>query len=140
MRTNPLCRKRYASQPLITVAGLQRVAQGVFGVGSPARGIANQEVGSARDKEGGPWNLFEGDLFTPGTGNFVVDPSHETPLYTDWGRAFLRRPNAFTCVGPAQVFANQMSPLFGLGGQVPGQLITQPLSLNQETGAGLVEG
>ena len=138
MRTDPLCRKRIPSQSMITVAGLKRVAQGVFGLGSPASGLAMQEVGSAPNKEGGPWNLFEGDLFTPGTGNFVVDPSHETPLFTDWGHAFLRRPNAFTCVGPAQVFAHQMSPLFGVGGQVPGQFITQPLSENQETGTGLV--
>jgi hypothetical protein len=121
---------------MVTVGGLMRVAAGAFGLGNPSRGLAMQEVGSARDKEGGPWNLFEGDLFTPGTGNWVVDPSHETPLMTDWGRAFLRRPNAIMALQEPQVFAHQMSPLFGLGGVVPGQLITQPLSMNQETGAG----
>lgn len=136
MRTNPLCRKRYPSQSMITVAGLARIAQGVFGLGNPEYGLAMQDVGSARDKEGGPWNLFEGDLFTPGTGNFVVDPSHETPLATDWGHGFLRRPNAIMAYQTPQVFANQMSPMFGLGGQVPGQFLTQPLSNNQETGAG----
>lgn len=136
MRSNPLCRKRYPSQLMITVGGLMRVAAGAFGLGSPARGLANQDVASARDKEGGPYNFFEGDLFTPGTGNFVMDPSHETPLFTDWGRAFLRRPNSIMALQPAQVFMNQMSPLFGVGGVVPGQLITQPLSNNQEVGSG----
>lgn len=136
MRTNPLCRKRYPSQLMVTVGGLMRVAAGAFGLGGPARGLANQEVASARDREGGPYNFFQGDLFTPGTGNWVLDPSHETPLYTDWGHAFLRRPNAFVPLQEAQVFSHQMAPLFGLGGQVPGQMITQPLSANQEIGSG----
>ena len=138
MRTNPLCRTRYPSQLMVTVGGLMRVAAGAFGIGNPAYGLAMQEVGSAPDKEGGPYNFFEGDLFTPGTGNWVMDPSHETPLFTDWGRAFLRRPNAFMALQEAQVFSNQMSALFGIGGQIPGQMITQPLSVNQETGSGVL--
>lgn len=136
MRTNPLCRPRHPSQLMITVGGLMRVAAGAFGLGNPRYGLAMQEVGSARDREGGPYNFFEGDLFTPGTGNWVMDPSHETPLFTDWGRAFLRRPNSIMAFQEPQVFANQMAPLFGIGGQIPGQLITQPLSMNQETGSG----
>jgi hypothetical protein len=135
MRTNPLARTRYPSQSWVTVGGLKRIAAGVFGLGSPAVGIETG-VSSARDLEGGPYNLFEGDLFTPGTGNWVVDPTHETPLFTVWGRAFLRQPNTFVALQTAQVFANQMSPLYGVGGQIPGQMITQPLSMNQIVGSG----
>lgn len=125
-------------QPMMLVAALRRIAQGVWGLGNPAYGLCAQNVRSARDKEGGPYHHFEADLFTPGTGNWAMDPSHETPVATDWGHAFLRRPNTFMAIGPAQVFAHQMSQMYGVGGVVPGQMWTQPLSLNQETGSGLL--
>jgi hypothetical protein len=125
-------------QPMLLVAALRRIAQGIWGLGNPIFGLNMQQVGSARDKQGGPYQFFQADLFTPGTGNFAVDPTHETPVMTDWGHGFLRRPNSFTCVGPAQVFALQASQMFGVGGIVPGQFWTQPLSDNQEMGSGLL--
>jgi len=134
MRTNPLDRRRIPSQTMLTVPGLYRILQGAFGLGSPRRGLASQNVGSARDREGGPYNFFEADVFLPGTGNWVADPTHETPLFTDWGHGFLRQPNSFMAFQPVQVFSHQMSPLYGLGGVVPGQMFMQPLSMNQDTG------
>lgn len=120
---------------MVTVGGLLRVMAGAFGLGDPRRGLATQEVASARDKEGGPYNLAEGDVFLPGTGNFYIDPTHETPLFTVWGHAFLRRPNSIMAFQPPQMFSHQMSSLYGIGGVVAGQIINQPLSVNQETGA-----
>ncbi|HEY6371853.1 MAG TPA: hypothetical protein VIX37_14830 [Candidatus Sulfotelmatobacter sp.] len=125
-------------QPTMLVAALRRIAQGVWGLGNPIFGLCGQNVGSARDKEGGPYHLFQAALFTPGTGNWAVDPTHETPVATDWGHAFLRRPNTIMSIGPAQVFANQMSQMFGVGGQIPGQMWTQPLSNTQESGSGFL--
>lgn len=125
-------------QPMMLVAALRRIAQGVWGLGTPIFGLCAQQVQSARDKEGGPYHFYQTDLFTPGTGNWAMDPSHETPVATDWGHGFLRRPNTFMCVGPSQVFAHQAAPMIGVGGVVPGQLWNQPLSNNQETGSGLL--
>lgn len=126
-------------QPMMLVAALRRIAQGIWGLGSPIFGMAMQQnVGSAMNKEGGPYQVYQAALFTPGTGNFAVDPTHETPIMTDWGHGFLRHPNTFACVGPAQVFSLQASQIFGVGGIVPGQMWTQPLSNNQEAGSGLL--
>lgn len=125
-------------QPMMLVAALRRIAQGIWGLGNPIFGLCMQNVGSARDKEGGPYHHFQADLFTPGTGNWAVDPTHETPIATDWGRAFLRRPNTFVVLQPAQMFSHQASLMWGVGGQIPGQFWTQPLSQNQEMGSGVL--
>lgn len=125
-------------QPLMLVAALRRIAQGIWGLGNPIFGLHMQNVGSARDKEGGPYYHFQTALFTPGTGNWAIDPTHETPVATDWGHGFLRVPNTFACVGPAQVFSHQASMFWGVGGVIPGQLWNQPLSHNQETGSGML--
>lgn len=131
MRTHPATRKRYASQPTVTVGGLTRILQGVFGLGSPASGRA-METPTLDPREGAFYTYFEGDLFTPGSSNWVLDPSHETPLSTVWGHAFLRTPNTFNPIQPPQVYNVAMRPTNGVGGVVSGQMVTQPLSENPE--------
>lgn len=134
----PVLRKRYASMPVVG-GGLSRIFQGVFGVGSPASQLSSpDQVKGENAAEGGVYNFHEGDLFTPGTSNWVMDPSHETALMTVWGHAFLRSPNTFNPIQPVQVYANPTAVLNGIGGPVAGQLALQPLeqhTQNPETGA-----
>jgi hypothetical protein len=121
MRSSPVNRKRYGSEP---VAGLDRILQGVFGVGD-----ANDQLSSPGYvvRRPGLYNYHEGDLFTPGTGNWVFEPPFETPLNTIWGHAFLRTPNMFSPVQPPQIMSNPNITVNGIGGQIAGQIIFQPL-------------
>jgi hypothetical protein len=141
MRTNPDSRRRYVSEQAVTpgigltIAGLGRIIQGVFGTGSPGPGLASQNVTLDAAKTGGPFTLHEGDVFLPGTGNWALDPSYDGPLQTVWGHGFLRTPNTFRVrPGAPQVQTYAASALFGVGGQIAGQFINQPLSDNQEIG------
>lgn len=123
--TNPASRPRIQGGQ--TTGGLARIMQGLFGVGSPASQLSSpaEVLGNAP----GFYSHHEGDLFTPGTGNWVLDPSLETPLNTQWGNAFLRVPNTFSPFpGTPQVYANPATKLVGIGGPIAGQLITAPLS------------
>lgn len=130
MRGTPASdRTRFVSEPVATVGGLARILQGAFGViGNPRSGHGMEQVSLDAQKVGGIYQLFEADIFTPGTGNWVVDPSFDGPLMTIWGHAFLRRANQFNPIQPPQVYTAAASYLYGIGGQVPGQFITQPLS------------
>ena len=141
MRTSPNSRKRYVSEQAVTpgigftVAGLGRILSGVFGVGNPGPGLASQNVTLDASKVGGPYTLHEGDLFLPGTGNWALDPSYDGPLMTVWGHGFLRSPNWPLAIAQApQVVTYPASALYGVGGQIAGQLVNQPLSDNQEIG------
>jgi hypothetical protein len=135
MRTFPSTRKRYASEPMVTVGGLTRILQGIFGKGSPVAGLAAQRVTQDPAKEGGPFHFFEGDIWTPGTSNWILDPPYETPLNTVWGHAFLRIANGFNPLQPPQIYTQAASYLYGVSGQIAGQMVTQPLSENIDTGA-----
>jgi len=119
----PALRKRRPSENVIT-GGLVRIFQGAFGIGDAGDELSSSaQVGGQR----GIYHFHEGDLFTPGTGNWVLDPSLEVPLNTIWGNAFLRTPNTFNPIQPPQVYANQTVSTVGLGGLVAGQIIFQPL-------------
>ncbi len=72
---------------------LSRIMMGVFGTPNPESYSASAQV--VTPKREAFYHFHEGDLFTPGTGNFVFEPTLENPLQTIWGRAFLRRPNTF---------------------------------------------
>ena len=126
MNTHPATRKRYASEPVQLSGGLVGILQGIFGMGSPASQLSSStEVGG---QVGGFYALHEGDLFTPGTQNWVLDPSLETPLQTNWGNGFLRRPNTFAPFQPPQVYSFPNVRAVGIGGVTAGQIVTQPLS------------
>lgn len=123
---------------MVLVGGVSRILQGVFGVASlrnPTSGLVNQQVHQVGSKPGGPYQFHETALFTPGTGNWAFNPSNDSPVNTAWGHAFLRLPNGFNPIQSPQVYTAAASTMNGIGGQVAGQLINQPLSDNQELGA-----
>lgn len=76
---------------------------------------------------GGVYFFHEGDLFTPGTGNFVFENGFELPLQTIWGQAFLRTPNTFNPIQPRPLIAPQQVTRTGLGGLQAGQFELEPL-------------
>jgi hypothetical protein len=108
--------------------GLSRIAQGVFGMATPQNN-ASSEVNPG----GNPvYTFHEGDLFTPGTQNWARDPSHELPINTLWGYAFLRKPNTFNPIQPAQSLALKAGTQVGVGGLQAGSIIFQPLDYEGE--------
>lgn len=134
-RIAPQLKKRIA--PAFNVTGaFSRIVAGVFGKGSPMGGQTGQEVAQTAAHRNGYYRFYEGDYWSPGTANWVLDPVYETPLQTVWGRAFLRVPNTFNPIQTPQVYAPPQAVMVGPGGQVPGQLFTQPLSENTDTSGG----
>lgn len=123
MRTFPSLRKRIPSE--LVTGGLVHVMAGAFGIGSPVSGELIQPLQGP-----GLYHFHEGDLFNPGTGNYVFDPPFELPLQTIWGNAFLRTPNTFNPLQPPQIMAPPHAFENGIGGLIAGQLALQPLSEN----------
>ena len=101
-----------------------RIAGGLWGQGSPAYDVNDVDPRSAAP---GIYFYHEGDLFTPGAGNFVFEPWFELPLVTIWGNAFLRRPNTFKVFQPAQVMVQPTLVNNGIGGLQAGQMELEPL-------------
>lgn len=111
------------------VGAIGRIMNGLFGMGDP-RDNASAQV--AVPPKQAFYHYTEGDLFTPGTGNYVFELTTELPLQTVWGSAFLRRPNTFNPEQPPQVYARPTVVVNGLGGLVAGQLATQGLESDGE--------
>jgi len=144
----PFLRKRVASEPVVTadlsaahantgvlnppnnsappkqVTGVQRLLGGLFGSSNPAGYTSSAEVDP---KTNAVYYYHEGDVFTPGTGNYVFDYPFEFPLQTIWGNAFLRKPNTFQPEQPPQIYSNPTIKINGVGGLIAGQLVTQGL-------------
>jgi hypothetical protein len=123
MRTDPSTRKRFADQPILT-AGLFRILKGVFGIGDMEAKLSEPHQIGGRS---GFYQFHEGDLFEPGTGNWAIDPTFETPLMTTWGHAFLRTPNTFNPLQPPQIYSQPNMTVGGIGGPVAGQMALQGL-------------
>lgn len=102
------------------------IMQGIFGYGDPSSG-KNIAPGGEPGPSGGLYHFHEGDLFNPGTGNYVLEPVFDNPLFTVWGKAFLRVPNTFNPVQPPQVWAAPTVKTSGLGGLQAGTMALQPL-------------
>jgi hypothetical protein len=118
----------------VTVGGLRRILRGVFGTSQPGDLSDEVQVGP------GYFHFHRGDLFSPGTGNWVYEPTHETPLMTAWGHAFLRRANVFRPLQPppVQVFPSPFAA--GLAGIVVGGIELENLMANPPvTAAGVGE-
>ena len=148
MRTNPFTRNRVGSEPVIPAdlsaahgavgvqparqvpttntqsGGMNRILAGLFGVSNPR---TNSSAQVAVPGKKALYHYHEGDLFTPGTENYVFDYPFEFPLQTIWGIAFLRRPNVFNPLQPNQVYSNPNVVINGIGGLIAGQLVTQPI-------------
>lgn len=120
MFTNPATRKRQS--PWQISGAITRIMQGTFGTGSPVS--SDQLVGGTF----GPTAVYhEGDLFTPGSGNFVFEPTFENPMQTIWGNSFPRRTGAFPPLQPPQLYANPNVVLNGIGGLQAGTMELEPL-------------
>jgi hypothetical protein len=98
--------------------GMTRIRQGLFGTG--AAQFPGAEVTGQFEFEG-LYNYHEGDLFSPGAGNWVFEPNFELPLVTIWGNAFLRKPNTFREYQPPQVWSNPTVVQNGIGGLQAGE-------------------
>jgi hypothetical protein len=101
---------------------ITRIMMGVFGAGTPLS--ADQMVGGT---QGPTASWFEGDLFTPGTGNYVFEPRTENPVQTIWGRSFPRRTTAFPPLQSPQLYANPNVFTNGIGGLQAGTMELEPL-------------
>lgn len=132
--TFPSLRKRIPAQPVVSGAQV-RILTGEFGNGSPFAGVAQVDPRASS----AIYNYHEGDVFLPGTGNYVFESIYELPLVTIWGNAFLRRPNTFNPLQGPQVFAQSTLTPNGIGGVVPGDMELQGL-LNPEEEAAPFQG
>lgn len=129
MRTNPASRPRFVSQ---VVAGLSSITAGIFGVGSPVSGdqIVSHLDGTQLHQTPLPgfYAFHQGDLFTPGTANFVLDPSLETPMQTNWGHGFAYENAPFnTFPTSAPLISNPNLITNAQRGMVAGQIMLQNL-------------
>jgi hypothetical protein len=90
----------------------------------------------------GIYSYHEGDLFTPGAGNFVFEPNFELPLQTIWGFGFIRNPNTFNPLQPPQVLSPPNVQANGIGGLQAGTIQLEPLidPANGESGGGFYNG
>jgi hypothetical protein len=108
----------------IKTGALSRIMQGIFGMANPAAWTSSAEV--ATPGKGAFYQYYEGDLFTPGTQNYVFEPTTElTPIFPNWGNAFLRLPNTFNPEQPPQIYSNPNVVINGIGGLVAGQMALQ---------------
>lgn len=127
MRTPPKLRKRFASQPVAGLApGLAQISAGIFGYGSPLSNLSN-EVSEDPGEISGFYELHQGDIFTPGTGNWVLDPSLEIPLQTSWGHGFIFANSPTPVFQPPQLMMNVNPFVNGYRGIMTGQVLMQPL-------------
>ena len=103
---------------------LSRVMSGLFGgIPNPAEN-ASAEV---QVPSGHLYRFHEGDLFTPGTQNFVFESPWELPLFTLWGNGTIRTANTFNPIQPPQVYSEANVVINGLGGLMAGSIAHQPL-------------
>jgi len=143
----PILRKRIASQPVVSAAsgtlntplpalpqpsgresatgGFARIMRGLFGAAQPVQSSASFQV--VTPGKGSFYKYHQGDLFTPGTENYVFDYPNELPLLTIWGRSFLRKPNTFLPYQPPQSYSQANVVISGIGGLQAGQFISQGL-------------
>lgn len=120
MPTNPGTRKRWPTERV--AGGIRSILYGVFGAGQPtARTSSPSQIGGDTRQEGGYYHMHEGDIFEPGTGNWVFDPFQETPIQPIWGHAFLANPNFMHPTQPPQIYSDPTVKPTGIGGLVAGQ-------------------
>lgn len=154
MRTAPSLRKRIPSEPVVLAdlsaahdgtgvlpppkplygpaqnpGAMSQILAGLFGSATPQNQLSSQVATGGKEAL---YHFHEGDLFTPGTQNYVFDYPWELPLYTIWGQAFLREPNTFSVYQPAQIMSQANVFLNGIGGLVAGQMALQPLESTPE--------
>lgn len=78
------------------------------------------------------YNYELGRRFDPGAQAEAFLPLFVNPLFTFRGPSTLA--GALQVTQPSQVYVPQLVPFRGIGGTIAGQLISQPLDTNGETG------
>lgn len=111
----------------VRTGALSRIMAGLFGLPYPKDNASAQVVARSKAQF---YEYHQGDLFTPGTQNYVFEPNFENPLQTVWGRGFLRTPNTFGTAQPPQVYVNPAIQLNGIGGVQAGQFVFHPIESN----------
>jgi hypothetical protein len=106
--------------------GFSRLMNGLFGVSTGDAGSQSAQVMVPHPKNGF-YAFHEGDQFTAGAPSFVFDYPNELPLYTIWGRAFLRKPNTFVPFNEPQMVSQANIVINGIGGLQAGQFVLQGL-------------
>jgi hypothetical protein len=94
--TNPFTRRRHSPNNVI-VPGRAKIPPP-----DPGPGLSFQVAPA-------PFYQFvPGDLFEPGTGNWALLPTYETPLNTTWGHGFalLNQPRTSHIFGPVQTYSH----------------------------------
>jgi hypothetical protein len=129
--TFPGLRKRTAADgsphPESGIGGINRILAGAFGIGSP---VPTRVFGLQTPSTG---FFHEGDLFTPGTGNYVFEPAFELPIKGIVGQGGARQgvkyPDGrwpiFAAVAP--IVSYPLATTQGYGGLQAGALVQQPL-------------
>lgn len=120
-------RKRQAASGPVGTGGLRRILAGAFGVGHPTPSVV---VGLNTPSMG---FFHEGDLFDPGTGNYVFEPAFELPLKgivgqggTNQGTKYPdNRWPVFAAVAP--VVSYPLATTQGYGGLQAGTIVQQSL-------------
>jgi hypothetical protein len=107
-----------------------RILQGAFGIGSPVNNSSAQV--DPRAQAPALYAYHEGELFTPGTGNFVFETNFELPVKTlrGGGGANQGTPypiNRWPVFGAPQVYSYPTVTIGGLGGLQAGAFVQQPL-------------
>ena len=115
-----------------------RILQGAFGIGSPVYNSSAQV--DPRTQAPALYAFHEGELFTPGTGNFVYETNFELPVKTLRGGGGANQGTPYPInrwpVGfVPQVWSNPTVMIYGLGGLQAGAFVQQPL-LDDESNNG----
>jgi hypothetical protein len=126
--------KKPTTRQLPATGAIVRINRGLFGVGSPQLPYPQGN--------GTFYHFHEGDLFTPGSQNFVFESPLELPLQSIWGgggaaQGFLIEGSGNGFFNPyqsPQIYSEQRVFTNGLGGLQAGELEFYPLILNEAAG------
>jgi hypothetical protein len=83
---------------------------------------------------GGLYYYHMGDIFTPGTQNYVFQPAYTLPTMQLIGAAIYSGPAPRT-TSPQVIFATQVRRIAGMGGLFSGQFVQQPLNTPEGNGS-----
>lgn len=108
MRTPWALRPRVPGVQVIDVPGIVR--QGHIPV-------SISDTSTAEVRPVGYYQFHLGDVFTPGTGNWIPDPAHDTQLFTIWGHGSLRA-QSFEPVPPGVAQALLSAPYDSIRGTI----------------------
>jgi len=152
MRTFPSLRPRVASEPvngaLVNQSPTPGIPQKSVVAGGFGSALFSALFGVGFNSETGPdktppvqnpglYHFHQGDLFVPGTGNYVYDPAFELPMKTPWSgstnQGFLYRANPWKVLQPPQIFSQPTVKTSGIGGLQAGMMVLQPLESEEGT-------